>query len=120
MHPLAEANPHYFKLSDQWQELKTTWSNIQEKTAPLQPEETGRLRQLEDNFVHELEVLHDQFNREAFLAWQVGYSRATELIQKWHQILEKQDDEAAEIQANGELLEFTVNPFKNLGLMKAD
>jgi hypothetical protein len=35
-------------------------------------------------------------------------------------ILEKQDDEPAEIQANGELLEFTVNPFKSLAARKAD
>jgi hypothetical protein len=87
---------------DHWQELMTTWSNVQ------------------DNFVHELEILRDQFNHEAFFVWEVGYSRATELIQKWDRILEKQDDEAAKIQANGELFEFTVNPFKNLGPMKAD
>jgi hypothetical protein len=34
--------------------------------------------------------------------------------------MEEQDDEAAEIQANGELLEFTVNPFKKLAAMEAD
>jgi dynein heavy chain len=105
---------------DQWLELKTMWSNVQEKTAPLQQEETARLRTLEDEFVRRLEVYRDEFNREKFFAWELGYARASELIQKWHAILDKQDDEAAEIQANGELLEFTVNPFKNLASMKAD
>jgi dynein heavy chain len=105
---------------DQWQELKTMWSNVQEKTAPLQQEETARLRQNEDEFVRRLEILREEFNHEKFFAWEIGYPAATEIIHKWQAILDKQDDEAAEIQANGELLEFTVNPFKNLGLMKAD
>jgi dynein heavy chain len=78
------------------------------------------LRQLEDNFVHDLEVLRDEFNHEKFFAWELGYAAASEIIRKWQVTMEKQDDEAAEIQANGEPLEFMVNPFKNLGLMKAD
>ncbi|KAH0788142.1 Dynein heavy chain family protein [Histomonas meleagridis] len=105
---------------DQWQELKTTWTNVQDKTAPLQQEETARLRAIEDDFVEKLQDYLNKFNHEEFFKYSIGYDKATELIKKWEDILEKQDDEAAEIQANGELLEFTVNPFKNLTLMKSD
>ena len=105
---------------DQWQELKNTWSSVQDKTAPLQQEETQRLRQIEDNFIENLADLREKFNNEKFYDWNLGYTKATQIMNSWEAILEKQSDEAAEIQANGELLEFTVNPFKNLVSMKAD
>ncbi|KAK8861127.1 hypothetical protein M9Y10_012822 [Tritrichomonas musculus] len=105
---------------DQWQELKNTWSSVQDKTAPFQQEETQRLRQYEDNFIEQLNDLREKFNQEEFYAWEIGYDHASQIINKWQDILDKQDDEAAEIQANGELLEFTVNPFRNLASMKAD
>ena len=34
---------------DQWQEIKLIWSNVQDKTAPLQQEEIARLRKVEDD-----------------------------------------------------------------------
>ena len=105
---------------EQWQELKNTWSAVQDKTAPLQQEETQRLRSVEDAFVEHLAELREQMNNEEFYAWEIGYPKADQILKKWSEILEKQDDEAAEIQANGELLEFTVNPFKNLASMHAD
>ena len=35
--------------SDQWREIKQIWSNVQDKTAPLQQEEIARLRKVEDD-----------------------------------------------------------------------
>jgi hypothetical protein len=39
------------------------------------------------------------------------------MVDVWDQKIESQEDEAADIQANRELLEFIVNTFKNLGLL---
>ena len=42
------------------------------------------------------------------------------MFKEWEDIVEKQVDDAEEIKANGELLEFTPNPSKNLDLIKSD
>lgn len=105
---------------EQWLELKNQWSSVQEKTAPLQQEETARLRLVEDEFVKTLDDLRVEFGQQEFFKWEIGYDNAMAMINKWENIMEKQDDEAAEIQANGELLEFTVNPFKNLGIIHSE
>jgi len=105
---------------EQWQELKNQWSTIQEKTSPLQQEETARLRTIEEKFVEKLNDLRNNFVLQEFFKWEIGYTRASSMMNKWDKIVEEQEDEAAEIQANGELLEFTVNPFKNLSLVKQD
>lgn len=105
---------------EQWQELKNTWSNVQDKVAPLQQEETARLRQQEEEFVEQLVTMKTEFGQQECFKWEIGYEKATELMDHWQDILDKQSDDAAEIQANGELLEFTVNPFKNLAAMRHD
>ncbi|OHS95209.1 Dynein heavy chain family protein [Tritrichomonas foetus] len=105
---------------EQWQELKNNWSNVQDKVAPLQQEETARLRAQEESFVESLIEIKEEFGRQQFYKWEIGYSRAREIIEDWEEKIGKISDDAAEIQANGELLEFSVNPFKNLQQMKAD
>jgi dynein heavy chain len=104
----------------QWQELKSNWSNVQDKVAPLQQDQTASLRDQEEEFVAKLADLKVEFGREIFYRWEIGYPKAVELMTKWDRILEKVNDDAAEIRANGELLELTVNPFKSLTLMEAD
>ena len=103
-----------------WLELKNKWGSVQEKTAPLQQEETARLRQIEDKFVDHLAELREDFLKEKFFSWEIGYVNASNLMDKWDQEMEVQTDEFEEIKANGELLEFTTNPCKNLTALKDD
>ena len=103
-----------------WQELKNNWSNVQDKVAPLQQEETARLRNKEEEFVEKLVEVKEEFGKQEFFKWEIGYDRAKQIIGKWEGIIGKLKDDADEIQANGELLEFSVNPFKNLQQMRAD
>jgi dynein heavy chain len=105
---------------EKWQELNSNWSNVQDKTAPLQQDETARLRTHEEEFVAQLAELKVQFGHETFYRWDIGYERAVQIMSKWDVIINKVNDDAAEVQANAELLEFTVNPFKNLQQMKAN
>ena len=105
---------------EQWQELKNNWSNVQDKVAPLQQEETASLRTKVEEFLEELVQMKEEFMKQDFYKWEVKYEGARELIEEWEDKVGKVNDDALEIQANGELLEFTVTPFKNLYQMKAD
>jgi len=105
---------------DRWLELKNTWTNVQDKTAPLQQEETARLREKEEEFVRTLETVQQEFSKQSFFLWETGYEQSSELLAVWDKKIGAQEDESLEIQANGELLEFTVNPFKSLATMKGD
>ncbi|GMO20536.1 MAG: hypothetical protein Ta2E_11780 [Mycoplasmoidaceae bacterium] len=46
---------------ERWLELKNLWTSVQDRTAPLQQEETGRLRSEEEAFAENLNKLREEF-----------------------------------------------------------
>jgi hypothetical protein len=73
--------------------LRNLWAIGQDRTRPLQQEETTRLRYYEGAYFENLNNFRKEPLEQQFFKWEIGYPEAINIVVIWDQKLESQEDE---------------------------